>query len=63
MSRVVLPAANANDLETLPEEVLEQLDFDLVRTMDEVMDAVLAHRAASSRTTSDTDLGISASHG
>jgi ATP-dependent Lon protease len=63
MTRVVLPAANANDLETLPEEVLESLDFDLVRTMDEVMDAVLAGRAPTTRTTSDADLGISVSHG
>jgi len=41
MRRVVLPAANASDLELLPEEVLESVTFDLVRTMDEVMDAVL----------------------
>ena len=39
--RVVLPAANASDLELLPEEVKESVAFDLVRTMDEVMDAVL----------------------
>jgi ATP-dependent Lon protease len=41
MRRVVLPAANASDLELLPDEVLESVTFDLVRTMDEVMDAVL----------------------
>ena len=41
MTRVVLPAANATDLETLPEEVLASVKFDLVKTMDEVMDAVL----------------------
>jgi ATP-dependent Lon protease len=41
MRRVVLPAANASDLELLPSEVLESVTFDLVRTMDEVMDAVL----------------------
>jgi ATP-dependent Lon protease len=37
----VLPTANASDLELLPEEVKESMAFDLVRTMDEVMDAVL----------------------
>jgi ATP-dependent Lon protease len=41
MRRVVLPAANASDLELLPAEVTESLAFDLVRNMDEVMDAVL----------------------
>jgi len=41
MRRVVLPTANASDLELLPEEVKESMAFDLVRTMDEVMDAVL----------------------
>jgi ATP-dependent Lon protease len=63
MTRVVLPAANANDLETLPAEVLEQLTFDLVRSMDEVMEAVLARRTASPRTTPGSDLGIAISHG
>lgn len=41
MTHVVLPAANANDLETLPDEVLESVTFELVKTMDEVLDAVL----------------------
>jgi len=41
MRRVVLPAANASDIELLPEEVRLNVAFDLVRTMDEVMDAVL----------------------
>jgi len=41
MRRVVLPAANASDLELLPAEVTESLAFDLVRNMDEVMEAVL----------------------
>ena len=41
MRRVVLPAANVSDLELLPEEVKDSVAFDLVRTMDEVMDAVL----------------------
>ena len=41
MRKVVLPAANASDLELLPTEVKESVAFELVRTMDEVMDAVL----------------------
>lgn len=61
MTHMVLPAANANDLETLPAEVLEQLTFDLVRSMDEVMDAVLARRQSIATTTSDSDLGIAIS--
>lgn len=63
MSRVVLPAANANDLETLPEEVLENVAFDLVRSMDEVMDAVLTGHPASVRRGEDADLGIALPHG
>ncbi len=39
--RVVLPAANAHDLELLPPEVRDGVQFVLVRTMDEVLDAVL----------------------
>ena len=38
---VVLPASNASDLELLPQEVLDQVRFVLVRSMDEVMDAAL----------------------
>lgn len=44
---VVLPEANASDLELLPDEVRDQVAFTLVRSMDEVMDAALA--AAPSR--------------
>ena len=39
--RVVLPAANTSDLELLPQEVHDGVVFELVNTMDEVMDAVL----------------------
>ena len=39
---VVLPAANATDLELLPEEVTDTVHFKLVRTMDEVLEAVLS---------------------
>ncbi len=59
MKRVVLPHANENDLETLPQEVLDQVDFDLVRTMDEVMDAVLATQAVSAETNPGIGIAIS----
>lgn len=39
--RVVLPAANASDLELLPDEVRDGLEFVPVQTMDEVMEAAL----------------------
>jgi len=39
---VILPASNASDLELLPREVLEQVRFVLVKSMDEVMEAALA---------------------
>ena len=62
MSRVVLPAANANDLETLPAEVLASLSFDLVKTMDEVMDAVLTRAPGASRS-AGTGVGAPLTHG
>ena len=64
MRRVVLPAANASDIELLPQEVKEEVVFDLVRTMDEVMDAVLAmspHR--SRRAAPEEAVGVPVSHG
>ena len=64
MSKVVLPGANANDLELLPQEVRDQVVFDLVRTMDEVMDAVLVESPLRVRSpASETGVGVSASHG
>jgi ATP-dependent Lon protease len=63
MSRVVLPRANANDLETLPPEVLDNMAFDLVKTMDEVMDAVLTHRPGSTHRGVDADMGVPLAHG
>ncbi len=62
MTRVVLPAANESDLETLPQEVLEALRFDLVRTMDEVMTAALT-RLPIRVSTEAKDMGLSAPHG
>ena len=63
MRRVVLPAANATDLEILPDEVHENLAFDLVQTMDEVMTAVLADRTALRTQPPDAALGVPVPHG
>jgi ATP-dependent Lon protease len=60
MRKVVLPAANASDLELLPDEVRAQVEFDLVRTMDEVMEAVLAPRASA---TAIESMGAPLAHG
>ena len=62
--RVVLPAANAPDLELLPEEVHAGVVFELVNTMDEVMDAVLVESPINQRTQGATPgLGLPYSHG
>jgi ATP-dependent Lon protease len=45
--RVLLPAANAPELELLPREVLEGVEFLPVRVMDEVLDAALEPARAS----------------
>jgi ATP-dependent Lon protease len=64
MRRVILPAANSSDLELLPDEVRENLSFDLVRTMDEVMDAALVERPLRPRRgPSGPSLGLPFSHG
>ena len=47
----------------LPEEVLENVDFDLVRSMDEVMEAVLTGRAASARPAEGPEHGVALPHG
>jgi ATP-dependent Lon protease len=41
MSKVLLPAANAPELELMPEEVIDGLEFVSVRTMDEVLTEAL----------------------
>ncbi len=41
IKRVVLPASNAGDLERVPDEVRDGVDFLLVRTMDEVLEGAL----------------------
>ena len=62
---MVLPAANASDLELLPEEVLENVTFTQVRTMDEVMDAALTHRPLRTRPQEGVgpELGAPLTHG
>jgi len=42
LSKVLLPAANAAELELMPEEVIDGLEFVPVRTMDEVLTEALA---------------------
>jgi ATP-dependent Lon protease len=39
--RVILPATNHGDMERLPEEVLNGVEFRLVKTMDEVLEGAL----------------------
>ena len=63
MRRVVLPATNASDLELLPEEVRDQVAFDLVKTMDEVMAAVLAKRTATRLEPAESELGLPLARG
>jgi ATP-dependent Lon protease len=64
MRRVVLPAANASEIELLPQEVKDEVVFDLVRTMDEVMDAVLARSSHRPRRAAPEEIvGVPVSHG
>ena len=64
MRRVVLPTANVSDLELLPQEVREQVVFDLVRTMDEVMNAVLVQSPLHvGQPALETGVRVSVSHG
>lgn len=44
LARVILPHANAPEIDGLPEEVRRGLEFVPVRSMDEVLDAALAAR-------------------
>ena len=65
MRAVVLPASNASDLELLPAEVLEQLRFVPVRSMDEVMEAALVRSPLRppSRAQAGPAVGYPLSHG
>jgi ATP-dependent Lon protease len=44
MRKVLLPVTNAPELELLPEEVIEGLEFVPVRTMDEVLTEALSEQ-------------------
>jgi ATP-dependent Lon protease len=63
MRRVVLPAANASELELLPQEVRDDVSFELVRTMDEVMDAVLVRSPLRPRRPAESAVGAPLPHG
>ena len=65
MRRVVLPLANQSEIELLPQEVREEVQFELVRTMDEVMDAVLVQSPLRARrpTPEESVVGLPVSHG
>jgi ATP-dependent Lon protease len=47
---VVIPAANTRDIEELPEDVRQQLKFEAVKSMDEVL-AVVFREAVRPATT------------
>jgi len=53
IKRIILPASSSGELERLPAEVLNGVEFLQVHTMDEVLDAALA---SSPRTRSPADL-------
>jgi ATP-dependent Lon protease len=42
ITRVILPAENERDLEDIPSDVRERMEFNLVESMDEVMSVALA---------------------
>ncbi len=63
---VVLPASNASDLELLPQEVRDEVEFTLVRTMDEVLEAALPSSPPQSsrrQPSRDEGLDLPLSHG
>lgn len=57
LTKVILPRHNEKDLDDLPEEVREKMDFVLVDTVDEVLTAALGN--GFDRATCDTSLGAS----
>jgi ATP-dependent Lon protease len=61
--RVILPSSNASDLELLPTEVQQGLEFVPVRTMDEVMNAALVKSPLRLGSDTSPDLGQPLSHG
>jgi ATP-dependent Lon protease len=54
--RVILPEANSADLELLPEEVRGGMQFQIARTMDEVLEAALVSDPSARRESSSRDL-------
>ena len=53
LSKVLLPAANAPELELMPEEVIDGLEFVPVRTMDEVLTEALTSMPETRRSFSE----------
>src|SRR5690348_3450933 len=53
VAHVLIPHQNMRDLDDLPAEVRSAVSFHPVRTMDEVLKFVLAHRASRSRAAAD----------
>lgn len=46
LTRVILPERNTTDLDDVPEEIREQIEFVFVKTIDELLDVVLDRRVA-----------------
>ncbi|MGH9043655.1 MAG: endopeptidase La [Acidimicrobiales bacterium] len=49
LSQVILPARNSGDLEDVPQEVRDEMEFHLVETIDEVLAVALGEPEASGR--------------
>jgi len=49
LKRVILPAENEKDLEEVPREVKEELDFIFVKTIDEALEAALNQRTSTNQ--------------
>ncbi|HZD05244.1 MAG TPA: S16 family serine protease, partial [Longimicrobiales bacterium] len=58
IATVLLPAANLPDLEQLPREVRDALDFRAVRTMDEVLEAALVEMPGRNRVPASAEAGV-----
>ena len=58
ITTVLIPAANQPELEELPDEVREGIEFRVVRTMDEVLDAAIVDLPSPARPTVSTEVGV-----